>query len=326
MKLRTLAILGALIAAGSLSAQTLTDVINEFNEGVAKVNNQEYESSLEHFNQVLAMADVVGDSAADLRSQAEELIPKSYYRQATMFLKRRQFDNAIPFLEKTIESSEEYGNNEESRQKANRYLVQSYMLEGQRNLKSGNHDQAIDFFDMALAMNESLYHAHQGKGMVFLAQDEQEMMLESFNLAKEGALAKNDNETIEEINGAIDSYFNKFIMEEMEMVDPEDNDYSYVLEACENALAANPKNPRALYHMALVKNKEIEYDAAIDYALQAIEAETDPVWRSAIQYELGHAYQNTVEYDKACEALRQVMEEPFLSRAEKKLGNIPGCN
>ena len=75
MKLRTLAILGTMMMAGSLSAQNLTDVINEFNEGVAKVNNQEYETAVEHFNEVLAMADVVGDSAADLRSQAEELIP-----------------------------------------------------------------------------------------------------------------------------------------------------------------------------------------------------------------------------------------------------------
>ncbi len=312
--------------AGSLSAQNLTDIINEFNEGVAKVNNQEYETAVEHFNEVLAMADVVGDSAADLRSQAEELIPSSYYRQATLFLKRRQFDNAIPFLEKTIELSGEYGNNEESREKATRYLLQSYMLEGQRNLKGGNHDQALEYFDKALEMNESLYQAYQGKGMVFLAQDERDMMMEAFNNAKEGAMAKNDMETVEEINEVIDTYFNKFIIEEMEMVDPEDNDYSYVVEACENALEANPENPRALYHMALVKNKEIQYDAAIEYATRALEHETEPVWQSAIQYELGHAFQNTAQYDQACEALNQVVEEPFLTRAENKMSKIPGCN
>ena len=101
---------------GSLSAQTLTDVINEFNEGVAKVNSQEYESSLEHFNQVLTMAEVVGDSATDMKEKAQEQIPLAYYRQATLFLKRRQFDNAIPNLEKTIELAEQFGNNDESKQ------------------------------------------------------------------------------------------------------------------------------------------------------------------------------------------------------------------
>ncbi|MEJ2596531.1 MAG: tetratricopeptide repeat protein, partial [bacterium] len=276
MKLRALTIIGALLMVVTLSAQTLTDVINEFNEGVAKINSQEYEASLEHFNQVLTMAEVVGDSATDMKEK----------------------------------------NNEESRQKATRYLMQSYMVEGQRSLKNGSYDEAIDFFEKALQMNPDLYQAHQGKGMVYMEEDEIDSMLEEFNLAKEGATASNKPETVDEINGVIDSYFNKFIMEEMEMVDPEDLDYTYVIEACDKALAANPGNPRALYHMALIKNKEVEYEAAIDYALQALEHETEEVWISAINFELGSAYQNTVEYEKACEALQNVVEEPFLSRAE----------
>jgi tetratricopeptide (TPR) repeat protein len=258
--------------------------------------------------------------------KAEEQIPLAYYRQATLFLKRKQFDNAIPYLEKTIESSEKYNNNEDSRQKANRYLMQSYMVEGQRNLKNKTYDEALANFDKVLQMNPDLYQAHQGKGMVYLDQDEPEMMLKEFNLAKEGATSSNKPEVVNEINSAIDGYYNKFILEEMENVDPEDNDYTYVIEACDNALAANPGNPRALYHMALIKNKEVEYDAAIDYALQALEHETDPVWISAISFELGQAYQNSVEYEKACEAFKKVMEEPFLSRAEKKMESLPSCN
>ena len=175
-------------------------------------------------------------------------------------------------------------------------------------------------------MKEDLYQAHQGKGLIFLDQDEPDMMLEEFNLAKEGAMARNDTKTITAINNVIDSYYNKFITEEMEMVDPEDNDYTYVIEACDNALAANPENPRALYHLALVNNKMIEYDVAVNYALKALQFETEPVWVSAINFELGHAYQNAVEYDKACEALKNVVEEPFLTRAEKEMGSITGCN
>lgn len=326
MKLRAIAILAAACMAGSLSAQTLTDVINEFNEGVAKINSQEYETSLEHFNQVLTMAEVVGDSAADLKMKAEEQIPLAYYRQATLFLKRRQFDNAIPFLEKTIESSELYGNNEESRQKATRYLMQSYMMEGQRTYKNKDYDESLAYFDKALQMNPDLFQAHQGKGLVYLEQDKTDQMLEQFNLAKMGAEASGDTKVVNEINTAVDAYYNKFIMEEMENVDPEELDYTYVEEACQKALEANPGNPRALYHMALIKNKEIEYDAAIEYAEKALESETEPVWLSAINFELGSAYQNTAEYEKACETLQKVVEEPFLSRAERKMESIPGCN
>lgn len=326
MKLRIYAILGGILLAGSISAQTLTDVINEFNVGVEKLNNQEYELSLEHFNQVLALAETVGDEAGDMKASAEKQIPSAYYRQATVFMKRKQYDNAIPLLEKTVESASLYNNNEDIKGKAEKYLPQLHMMEGNRHWKMDQHQVSLDHFDKALAINENLYKAHLGKGMVFLDQDETDMMLEEFALAKEGAIAKNDTKTIDQVNTAVDAYYNKFITDEIEMVDPEENDYSYVVEACENALKANPENPRALYHLALVSNKKVEYDAAIDYAQQALQFEKEPVWLSAINFELGQAYQNTVEYEKACEALQNVVEEPFLTRAEKKMGSIPGCN
>ncbi len=326
MKLRLIAIFGGMLLAGSLSAQTLTEVINEFNTGVEKLNNQEYDVSIEHFNQVLVMAEKVGDEANEIKDKAEKQIPSAYYRQAMLFIKRKQFDNAIPNLEKTIESCNLYNNNEEIRQKAGKYLLQSYMREGQHQYKNKAYDEAIGYFDKALAMNANLYKAHLAKGIIYLDQDDPDMMLEEFSVAKEGAVARNDEKTIKLINVKIDSYYNKFITEEMEGVDPEENDYTYVIEACENALAANPENPRALYHLALVNNKMIEYDKAIEYALKALQYETDPVWQSAINLQLGHAYQNSVEYEKACEALHKVVEEPFLSKAEKKMNNIPGCN
>ena len=112
MKLRVIAILGGILMAGSLSAQTLTDVINEFNEGVAKVNNQEYDASLEHFNQVLTLAETVGAEADEMKMKAQEQIPLAYYRQATLFLKRRQFDNAIPYLENTVRTATDFNNND----------------------------------------------------------------------------------------------------------------------------------------------------------------------------------------------------------------------
>jgi tetratricopeptide (TPR) repeat protein len=324
MKLRILAILAGVLLAGTLTAQSLTDVINEFNAGVENLNNQEYDAALDHFNQVLTLAETVGAEADDMKAQAETQIPATYYRQATTFMKRRQYDNAIPFLEKTVETAKLYNNNEDISSKAAGYLPQLYMAQGNQEWKNKNYDEAITYFDKALAVDPDIYQACQGKGMVYMEQDKTEEMLKCFANAKKGAEAKNDTKTIEQINGVIDNYYNKFIMDEMEMVDPEENDYTYVVEACQNALAADPDNPRALYHLALVANKNVEYDKAIDYAKQALAHETEPVWISAINFELGSAYQNTADYDQACETLQKVTEEPFLTRAEKKMESI--CN
>jgi len=324
MKLRAFLIIGGMLLAGSLFAQTLTDVINEFNSGVEKLNNQEYEVSLEHFNQVLSLAATVGDEANDMKASAQKQIPSVYYRQATVFMKRKQYDNAIPYLEKTVEFAALYNNNQDISAKAAGYLPQLYVREGNRAWKNKSYDEAIAYFDKALAVNPNLYQAYQGKGMVYLDQDETDMMLEAFAKAKEGATAKGDTKTIGAVNGAIDSYYNKYIVDEMADVDPEDNDYTYVVEACENALAANPDNPRALYHMAIVANKDGDNDQAIEYAEKALAHETEPVWISAINFELGSAFQSSSDYTKACEALKKVTEEPFLTRAEQKMGTV--CN
>jgi tetratricopeptide (TPR) repeat protein len=325
MKLRTIAILSGILITGALSAQTMTDVINEFNAGVEKVNNQEYDASVEHFNQVLTLAAAVGDSATDMKASAEKLIPSSYYKQAMMFLKRKQYDNAIPYLEKTITTATLYDNNAESKTKASKYLMQSYMREGQRSYKNKAYETSVEFYDKALAMNESLYQAHMGKGMVYRDQDEIDSMLEEFDLAKAGALAKNDTKTLGNINKAVDGYFNTIIKEEFEAIDPEEPDYEYVFEACDNALNANPDNARAYYYKASIYNKQGDNGQAIEAALKGLASETDPMWISALNLELGSGYQNTSEYDKACEALKQVTEDPFLTKAEKKIGSI-GCD
>lgn len=325
MKFRVLAIFAGVLLAATLSAQTLTDVINEFNTGVEKLNGQEYEVALEHLNQVLIMAEVVGAEADDMKAQAQKQIPSAYYRQATTFMKRKQYDNAIPFLELTVETATLYNNNAEISKKAAGYLPQLYVREGNALRKNKSYDDAIVYFDKAIAMNPNLYQACQGKGMVYLEQDETEEMLECFTNAKEGAMAKSDTKAIDQINGVINSYYNKFIMEEAGAIDPEELDYTYLVEACDNALAANPNNPRALYQLAMVANKSDQSEKAIEYCQKALMYEKEVIWMSAINFELGSAYQSTKQYDEACVALQQVTEDPFLTRAEKKI-EIVGCN
>ena len=63
-------------------------------------------------------------------------------------------------------------------------------MEGNRSWKNESFDEAVAYFDKALGMNENIYQAYQGKGMVYLDQDESDLMLESFANAKEGAAGK----------------------------------------------------------------------------------------------------------------------------------------
>jgi len=320
MKKRVIAILsGLILATGILSAQTLTDVINEFNAGVESLNGQSYETALTQFNNCLALCDVVGEEAADMKSQAQDQIVGTHYRQAMTLMKRKQYDQAIPSLENTVQFSEEYGKKPEYAEKASKYLPPLYLREGNVLLKQGNLDESMATFDKVLEMVPTMYKAHQGKGLVYKEQGEIESMLAEFDIAKEKAMEKGDEEVLNDINAAIDDHYRGLIEEELMMMDEEDPDYTFLLDICEEAIAANDKNSYAYWQAASARNKMVEYDEAIALAEKAVIFESDPILLSALYYELGLAYQGNVQYAEACEAYNKVTEEPFLAKAEKKL-------
>ena len=317
-----------MLAAGSLVAQpTLTDVINEFNAGVESLNAQSYETALDQFNNALALSEEVGEEADDMKLQAREQVVGTHYRQAITLMKRKQYDQALPALEKTVETSAEYEVKPEFAEKALRYLPPLYLREGNVLLKQSEYDKAMEVFDKAVELKPDLYKAHQGKGLVYKERGEIDKMMEEFNLAKAKAAEEGDDEVIEEINKAINGYYRTLIDEELMMMDTEDPDYTFLLDICDQAIAANDANGYAYWQAAMARNKMVEYDAAIELAKKGLESETDPVLRSALYYELGLGYQNTASYAEACEAYGSVTEEPFLSKAEKKLDTPQlGCS
>ncbi|MFZ5942044.1 MAG: tetratricopeptide repeat protein [Bacteroidota bacterium] len=328
MRFKGLAILAGLLlfSATLFSQTTIADVINKFNDGVAKLNAQEYDVAIGVFNETLSMCEQVGAEADDMKAQAQTQIPSTYYRQAALWMKRKQYDKAIPYLENTVKYATEYNNNQEYAEKSQQFLQSLYIMEGNKSVAAVKYSEALDFYDKALALNPDLPKAHQGKGIVYLKQEDTGKMLSEFNLTKDLAGKKGDNELIKEINTTIDNYFNPMIFEALQNVDEEDQDYSDVVDACEQAIDANETNPTAYYVLCLVNNKEIEYDAAIEYGEKAATYETDENKLALINFELGVAYQATVQYEKACEAFNKAMVGDLIEKVEKKKLNVPGCN
>ncbi|MCF8226881.1 MAG: tetratricopeptide repeat protein [Bacteroidales bacterium] len=326
MKKRTSGVFaGLLFFSVTMFSQTLTDVINEFNAAVESLNEQAYEAALTQFNNCLSLCEVVGDEADDMKKQTQEQIVGTHYRQAITLMKRKQYDNAIPSLENTVKYSEEYQAKPEFAEKAVKYLPPLYIREGNVLLKQSKYDESLETFDKVLEMKPETYQAHQGKGLVYKELGEVQKMLEEFDIAKQKAMAENDEEVINDINNAINSYFRGLIEEELMMIDTEEPDYTFLLDICDQAIQANDKNGYAYWQAASALNKMVEYDRAIEYGEKGVAVETDPVMLSALYYELGMAYQNTIRYGDACDAYNKVKVEPFLSKAEKKMMQTPDC-
>jgi len=327
MRFKGLAILaGLLLVSGTLSSQTIADVINKYNDGVSKLNAQEYDGALDIFKETLSLCDQVGAEADDMKGQVQNQIPSTYYRQAALWMKRKQYDKAIPYLENTITYSTEFNNNSEIAAKSEKFLQSLYIIEGNKSVAAGKLDEANSSYDKALALNPNLSKAYQGKAIVLMKEEDTEGMLTEFNKAKSLANAQGDKDLITEINSMIDNYYNPMIFDALSSLDEEDPQYDDVLYACDEAIKANDKNATAYYILCMMNNKMINYDAAVENGQKAAQYETDPAKLSNINYELGMAYFNNAEYDKSCEALSKVTEGDFVEKAEKKKASVPGCN
>lgn len=322
MKKRVLAIIAGLFSlTGILTAQTYPDVVIEYNSAVRCLNNQAYDSAFVYLNNTLAMADVVGAEAAEMENSSKEQLVYANYSQAYTLEKRKKYSEAIPFYDESIRLSDEYGVKEETAGKAKRKIVSTSMRAGQAEYTSNNYEAALNHYDRVLSIAPSVYQAHQGKGLAYEKMDQIDDMLGEFAIAREKASEKGDAKVIDAINSKLNSYYHGLIDEELMMIDPEEADYSYMVDICDQALEANEKNAFAAYNAVRAKNKEIQYEEAIVYGKNIIqfEEEIDANLLSAIFYELGMAYQNSVMYNEACAAYEKVTEEPFFTKAENKM-------
>ena len=309
----------------TMTAQTMDDVIAKFNEGAEDVNKGDFVTAIEHFNQLIEMSETVGEEANELKSKSQDQLPLLHYQVAIGFMKQKDYESAIPYLIKTVELSEQYGNNDEYRQKAMRYLPQLLTGVGTQKFKTGDLQAAGTMFDDAINYAPEYPKAYLGKGLVLKAEYAEEEMISTLTKAIELGKAKNDTETVEDAQSALGSYFTEMGNIELEDMDPAAEDFSWAIDAFENALKYDPDNMDANWKLAMIYNRMVEYDKAIDYALAALESAEDEVKIAAINLELGNGYFGTAEYDKACEAYNNAMVPPIEDRAIARKERVPGC-
>jgi len=326
MKRSMMFLMTIFVLVPGIFAQTYEDVVAKFNEGADDINKGEYVTAIACLNEVLAMAETIGDEATDLAGKAKEQIPLLNYQVAIGYMKQKDYQNAIPYLEKTVDLADEYQNNQEYKQKAMKYLPALLTGVGTQKLKDNDNSEALNMFEHAAKYSPDYAKAYLGQGLVYKANYDEEKMIETLTKAIELGNSTNDAKTVADAQEALGSYFTDLGNMELEDVDPEMEDFTYAIEAFDKALQYNPKNTDAHYKMAIIYNRMIEFDKAIQHGTKALETATDEIKIAAINYELGNAYFGTAEYDQACQAFNNAMVDIFEERAIAKKEKVPGCN
>ncbi len=309
-----------------LFAQTPMDpLIAVFNDGAAKVNAGDFKTAIADFEEVIAMAETVGAPANDLKVKSQAQLPVLHYQVATAHMKQKKYDEAIISLKKTIELSELYGNNTDNKAKAMKYLPQLLTGVGSQKYKEQNFPGALENFDEAIKYDPNYAKAFLGKGLIFADQFKGKEMVENFSKAIELSKQVGDEKTVEMAQTRLGAFYINQGNLDMADVDPEDEDFTNAIASFETAISYNPAATDAYYMLAVIWNRSIEFDKAIENAKKALESETDPTKIAAINLELGNGYNGIAEYDHACEAYNKAMVEPFYEKALAKKEKVPGC-
>ena len=304
----------------SLDAQTINEVIETFNAGAADVSAGNYEAAIAKFESTIEQATALGAEGDEMKAKAEEQIPPLHYRIALDTYKAKDIPGAIAQFEATVAACDKYGNDEVKGKSLN-YIPALYNANGINQLKEDDFEGAIASFDKAVEYQPDYARAIYGKGLVYHKQGDTENMVATMEQAVEVGKAAGDEKTVDAATKILkDSYLNagKLAFK--------DEHYEDALSDFDASLKYDTEDPEAYYLMCVIYGRQGEFEKAVEYGLKALNYEEDDVDKKAgIYYELGNAYVNLVEYDKACEAFKNCLVEPYTASVKHKMDNVLKC-
>jgi tetratricopeptide (TPR) repeat protein len=318
------------LIAGSVYSQTpakspLDPIITKFNTGAGKVNSGDFKGAITDLEEVITMSNGVGASANDLKTKAQTQIPILNYQIATGLINQKKFEDAIVYLEKSIQLADSYGNNQPTKEKAVKLLPTLLFNVGNQKYKEKNPDAALTYYQSALKYSPNYAKVYLGLGSIYYDKNDEAKMLSNLQKAIEISKAANDLKTAEDAQKKIGAYYVNLGNIDLADVDKDNPDYSFAIKGFEKALTYDPKATDAYYTLALIYNKTLEFDKVIVNANKALESETVDVKIAAINYELGVAYTNTADYGKACESYKKALVGSIAEKAKAKMEKVPGC-
>jgi len=150
MKKFILALAGAILSAGMLSAQDMSQATELYNNGATALTTENYTEALDYFQQALAMGNELGDEAAELVENCKGAIPKVALQIAKELIKADKYEEAAAQIEAASKFAEEF-ENEEVLADAAELVPQMWMMKGKKAIDAKDLATAADAFAKSYA-------------------------------------------------------------------------------------------------------------------------------------------------------------------------------
>jgi tetratricopeptide (TPR) repeat protein len=308
-------IVSAIINA-NINAQTQNDVINVYNEG-AKATQTDVKAAIEAFEKVVVMSDQVGETTADLKQKAVQVLPGLYVKAASNTVtEKKPAAETIKAAKKAMAAAEKYGN-ATSKENASKILGQGYYNLGTEFFSKKDFGNSLLAFDSLLVINPDNLNAIFNKALIFRGQNNAMAFEENINLFLEKVKSNNDSVKVKQAS--------KLALEYFRASGSQANKANKLDEAIVmlNKAAKYGDDKDLFYYFADVYNKQKNFDQGTEYAQKGLALETGAAEAKAKYYfQLGLAQAGKGQTAEACASFKNAMYGAFAEPSKAERTNL----
>jgi tetratricopeptide (TPR) repeat protein len=314
-KIAAILILSAIVGS-KLHAQTRTDVVNVYNEG-AKAVQTDVKAAIEAFEKVIVLSDQVGETVADLKQKAVQVLPGLYVKVASSSLnEKKPSTETIKAAKKAVSAAEKYGSTT-NLENARKILVQGYYNLGTEFFAKKDFENALLAFDSLLVINPDYLNAIYNKTLIFRNQNNSTAFEENIDIFLVKAKSINDTVKVQQAS--------KLALEYFRASGSRSNQANKLDEAIGllNKAAKYGDDKDLFYYFADVYNKQKNFDKGIDFAQKGLALETGAAEAKAkFYFQLALAQAGKGQTTDACTSFKSAMYGAFAEPSKVQRTNL----
>jgi tetratricopeptide (TPR) repeat protein len=304
------------IIGANLNAQTRNDVIDAYNEG-AKTMQTDVKTAIEAFEKVVVLSDQVGETAADLKQKALQVLPGLYVKLASNSLnEKKPAPETIKDAKKAMAAAEKYGS-ATNKENASKILIQGYYNLGTEFFTTKDYKNALLAFDSLLVINPAYLNAIYNKALIFRSQNNATAFEENIDLFLEKVKSGNDSVKVKQAS--------KLALEYFRASGSQANQVNKLDEAIVmlNKAAKYGDDKGLFYYFADVYNKQKNFSKGAEYAQKGLTLETgDAESKAKFYFQLALAQAGKGQTTDACSSFKNAMYGAFAEPSKVQRANL----
>ncbi len=300
----------------TLTAQDRNDVVNAYNEG-AKASKTDIIAAIASFENVITLADKVGESAADLKQKAVQVLPGLYFKVAYSALnEKKPAQEIIQSAKAAIAASDKYGS-ASNKTNAQKVLLQGYINLGGEYFSKNEYENALAVYDTVLSLSPDNTNAIYNKSLIYIKQNNPVAVEQNTDLLLEKLKGGKDTIRAKQASTMALEYFRSA------------GSQASQAEKLDDALVLLTKASKygedkdLYYYYADVYNKQKNFDKGAESAQKGLSMETGtPEAKAKFYFQLGLAQEGKGQTAEACTSFKNSLFGAFAEPSKAKRTNL----